>query len=136
MLIPLIKRLASSKLFKKIGEGALDRFNDKAESIVGSDAKKLIGTATFVAIPLPLTGVWTGSAVASILALPYLKSLIAVTLGNLAASIIVVIITVALNEYINLIMAAFTLIAFLAACLMIVKALTPKKKKDAVTKDD
>ncbi|MBE5731088.1 MAG: hypothetical protein E7350_03980 [Clostridiales bacterium] len=135
VLIPLIKKLACSKLFKKIGEGALERFNDKAQSIVGSDAKKLLGTAAFVAIPLPLTGVWTGSAVASILALPYLKSLIAVTLGNLVASIIVVIITVALNEYINLIMAAFTLIAFLAACLMLVKALTPKKKS-AVTKDD
>lgn len=128
VLIPLIKRLASSRLFKRIGEGALERFSGKAERIVGSDTKKLLGAAAFVAIPLPLTGVWTGSAVASILALPYLKSLIAVTLGNLVASIIVVIITVALKEYINLIMAVFTLIAFLAACLMLVKALTPKKQ--------
>lgn len=128
VLIPLIKFLASTKLFNKLGESLLTRFDSKAAGIKkGSGIKRMLGTAAFVAVPLPLTGVWTGSAVASILGISYLKALAAVIIGNLIASLMVLIITMAFAEYINIIMAAFTLIAIITALSMLIKTIRPKK---------
>lgn len=127
-LIPLIKFLASTKLFKKIGTSLLIRFNNKAQSISkNSEFKRMIGTAAFVAVPLPLTGVWTGSAVASVLGINYLKALCSVITGNLVASIAVLIITMLFAEYINLIMAIFAFIAMISAITILIKTLRPKK---------
>lgn len=128
ILIPLIKFLASTRFFKKIGDSLLRRFDDKASAIdKGSELKKMIGSAAFVAVPLPLTGVWTGSAVASVLGIGYLKALVSVLIGNLIASICVLIITVTLSEYIDIIMTAFSLIAIITAVSMLIKALRQKK---------
>lgn len=48
----------------------------------------LIGLALFVAIPLPMTGVWTGSALAVFLKLPAKASFVALAIGNAIAGII------------------------------------------------
>ncbi len=48
-----------------------------------------VGLGLYVAIPLPLTGVWTGSLIAYLLGLNPVKSIITIFLGNLAASILV-----------------------------------------------
>lgn len=125
--IPLVRKLASTKLFRKIGEALLNRVNGKAAAISGSKLKRMFGVGSFVAVPLPLTGVWTGSAVASVLDLGFFKSLISVIMGNLTASSLVLIITMLLHDYINLIMALFALIALIAAVVLLVKALKPKK---------
>lgn len=127
-LIPAIKRISKTKLFHRFGEAMLKRLDGKAEKISKkTEFKKILGTAAFVAVPLPLTGVWTGSAIACILGINYFKSLVAVVLGNLVASLIVLIITVALGEYINIIMTAFALIALIAAVVMLIKSIHPKK---------
>ena len=47
------------------------------------------GLIVFVGIPLPGTGVWTGSLIASLLRLDPQKSILAVFLGTLMASVIV-----------------------------------------------
>ena len=44
---------------------------------------------TFVAIPLPITGGWTGSVAAFVFGIPFKKSLPLVTLGVLIAGVIV-----------------------------------------------
>lgn len=49
---------------------------------------KLFGVMLFVAIPLPLTGVWTGTAIAVMLNIPFCWTCLAVILGNLIAGII------------------------------------------------
>lgn len=46
---------------------------------------ELIGLYIFVALPLPGTGCWTGSAVATLFEMPRLKSAIVITLGNITA---------------------------------------------------
>ncbi len=50
-----------------------------------------LGLLLFVAIPLPVTGAWTGSLIASLLKLNKAKSLIAIALGVSVAGIIVLI---------------------------------------------
>ena len=55
---------------------------------------KEIGLIIFVAIPLPTTGLWTGSAVASFLGLDFKKSFICTALGGVCSAIIITILSV------------------------------------------
>lgn len=43
----------------------------------------------FVAVPLPMTGAWTGAVVAYLLGIPYRKSLITILAGILSAGVVV-----------------------------------------------
>jgi uncharacterized membrane protein len=54
----------------------------------------LVGLLLFVAIPLPGTGAWTGSIVAYVLGFDKKKSIIAIELGVIMASLIVLFVTV------------------------------------------
>jgi uncharacterized membrane protein len=53
---------------------------------------ELLGLFFFVAIPLPLTGVWTGTTVAALLNLDTKKSLITVLLGAAVCGIIIMLV--------------------------------------------
>jgi len=48
----------------------------------------------FVAIPLPVTGVWTGSVAAFLFGIPKKTSLVLITLGSMIAGVIVTLATV------------------------------------------
>ena len=54
---------------------------------------EFIGLMLFVGIPLPGTGAWTGSLIASLLDIKFKKALPAVILGIFMATIIMCIIT-------------------------------------------
>ena len=45
------------------------------------------GLFLFVAVPLPTTGVWTGSLIATVLDMPLKKSVPAVVIGNVVAGL-------------------------------------------------
>lgn len=47
-----------------------------------------VGLTLFVLIPLPLTGVWTGSLIAYIIGLDRERSLVSISIGNLFACLI------------------------------------------------
>lgn len=74
-----------------------DRWRHRIEKIEsktlarGNQAKKfgLIGLFLFVAIPLPGTGVWTGSLLSVLLGFRFIHSVIAVTLGNFVAGLLI-----------------------------------------------
>lgn len=51
---------------------------------------ELLALYLFVAIPLPGTGVWTGSAIATLFNMPRGKSAVAILLGNATACLIMV----------------------------------------------
>ena len=55
---------------------------------VSSETLELIGLYLFVALPLPGTGAWTGSAVATLFEMPRGKSFLAILLGNFTACLI------------------------------------------------
>lgn len=127
-LIPFINFLASTKIMGKIGQAFLKRVNSKAATAIGGgEYKKMLTATVFVAVPLPLTGVWTGCAVASILGIGYFKALLCIITGNFIASFLITIISDLFSEYINIIMAAFAFIALIAAVTMLVKSLKIKK---------
>lgn len=53
------------------------------------DRYGVIGLFMFVAVPLPGTGVWSGSILASLLRLPIYRAWTAIALGNLVAGAII-----------------------------------------------
>lgn len=57
----------------------------KLKGKVSQETLELLGLYIFVALPLPGTGCWTGSAIATLFEMPRLKSGIAIFLGNLTA---------------------------------------------------
>ncbi|MFQ3548010.1 MAG: small multi-drug export protein, partial [Termitinemataceae bacterium] len=72
-----------------------DGFVEKARGKVHKQVARWgwIGIAAFVAIPLPVTGAWTGTLGAWVLGLDKKKTLIAVMLGVTVAGIIVTLVS-------------------------------------------
>ncbi|MDR1278614.1 MAG: small multi-drug export protein [Treponema sp.] len=81
------------RLFLKMGwyEKIFTRFVGRAREKLHGGVEKWgwLGVAVFVAIPLPVTGAWTGTLGAWVLGLPKGKTLIAVILGVIVAGAIV-----------------------------------------------
>lgn len=55
---------------------------------------KEIGLITFVGIPLPTTGLWTGSAIAAFMGLNFKKSMLCVFVGGIISATIITIVSV------------------------------------------
>lgn len=68
-----------------------DRFVEKARKKLSAKVEKWgwFGIAVFVAIPLPVTGAWTGTLGAWILGVSKRRTMAAVTLGVIAAGAVV-----------------------------------------------
>jgi len=102
IFIPIINWLKKTKLFGKLACAIENRIKDKACNIEGADEKskrfsktywkKILAVFVFVAVPLPLTGVWTGTCVAVFLGLDYLSTCITVITGNLIAGFLIALI--------------------------------------------
>ena len=76
---------------KKKGEklqGKIDNSKSNAAKVWAS----VIGVFLFVAIPLPGTGVWTGSLVATLLDIRFKYAFPAVCLGSVVATLIMVLV--------------------------------------------
>lgn len=72
-----------SKNTEKIEEDAKKEKNEKRKKIV-----KWLGVFAFVAIPIPLTGVWTGTVIALFIGMNKLEIITSVISGNLVAGLI------------------------------------------------
>ena len=101
LLQPILKLLKKIKFIGKFADKVELYFQDKAAETLEkrrqrNNASKLsetmlkaIGVFIFVAIPLPMTGVWTGTAVAVFLGLKFKDAVLPVTLGNIVAGLII-----------------------------------------------
>jgi len=95
-LVPLIGFTFLSTLHKILDKwnfyhGIFERTVARTQKKVGSKVSKygLLGLMLFVAIPLPITGAWTGTLGAWVLGLDRKKSLLFILLGILIAGIVV-----------------------------------------------
>jgi len=76
-----------------------DKFTNFVEKKVQKGSKQLekykeIGLITFVGIPLPTTGLWTGTAVAAFMGLDFKKSMVCVFLGGIISAALIAIFSV------------------------------------------
>lgn len=85
-LQPIMGYFEKTKLFSKT-IGWVKHRSMKKSSIIKKYS--LIGLFIFVAIPIPTTGVWTGSVIASLLKLDFRKALISISLGIITSGLIV-----------------------------------------------
>ncbi|MDK2903713.1 MAG: hypothetical protein PWQ93_1632 [Clostridiales bacterium] len=86
-LRPIMDYLDRTKLFSRFSQWL------KRRSLNRSDVVRrysLLGLFIFVAIPLPTTGVWTGSIIAALLRLPLLPALATILAGNAVAGFLIV----------------------------------------------
>ncbi len=87
----IIKWMAKSKVkfFNKISNFLLERVEKKRHKI---EKYSFWGLCIFVAIPLPVTGAWTGSLVAAVIGMKPWKAFLSALLGVLIAGIVVTLI--------------------------------------------
>lgn len=156
-LRPILRALKKTKLFKNIASAVEEMFasrakkiekNAETEDITPSDDEKtvarkkkfhkILGVFLFVAIPLPMTGVWTGSAVAAFLDLEYKYSVPAIVVGNFVAGLVITVLNIVLGKYSSLIL--LVLAAFVAVTIVVlivtfvVKYRKLKKQKSSTEK--
>ena len=89
-ITPIFDKLKKTKLFKGIVgklENKAMKKKDKIEKL------EYIGLLLFVGIPLPGTGAWTGSLIASLLNMDKKKSLLYAILGVVLAGIIMLVVS-------------------------------------------
>lgn len=76
-----------------------DKFTNFVEKKVQNGAKSMEGKTEaaliiFVGIPLPTTGLWTGSAIASFIGMNFKKSMICIFIGGIISATIITIVSV------------------------------------------
>lgn len=90
LIRPLVKLAKRSRRWYRLGNWLERRSLRRA---VGLHRHKIFGLFLFVAVPLPGTGVWTGSMIAGLLGFPVRTALTAIAAGNLVAGLIVTFLT-------------------------------------------
>lgn len=128
--VPKIKRFTSF-LTDRIEKKA-EIISSKAKNAENAKEKKIFGVFAFVALPLPLTGVWAGALLASILRLDYKSSLFALTAGNFAAGGIVLFVALAAGEKAADVLNVFLFVALAALAFAIGKWVFLERKKTEV----
>ncbi len=86
LLEPISKRLRKIPFFEKFFSWLFKRTQKKGKLI---EEFEFLGLIIFVAIPLPMTGAWTGCMAASLLKMPFKRAFAALTIGVSFAAIIV-----------------------------------------------
>lgn len=133
---PFLRKLRRSKWFSKIGKRMEANLADRAESAyseeknekideikqkhkrkpMSKDGKKFLGLFVLVAIPLPMTGAWTGSCIGSFLDFPVWKASLAVFFGNIVAGLILTTIAFFLpKQYADVFLYGFVILAIAIA---------------------
>ena len=86
---------------------------------------------TFVAIPLPLTGAWTGSAVAAYLKTGFWQGVLAVLCGNIISGAIMTLLCVLLPaKAVDYVLYAFIVLAVVVVLVAAIIALVKAKKQN------
>lgn len=136
---PIFKWLKSTKTFKKIAVWVEKKLNRNAEGIEKKtqsekDAKKIkwikiIGIWGFVSIPLPLTGVWTGTCLALFIGLNKKETMLTVILGNIVAGLLMTLISFFFKDNTMIVFYAFFILVGVFIVYEIIKSIIRKCKK-------
>ena len=141
LLIPVFNLLKRISFIKKLVLKVEGIFARKAEEIAkkteGSaekEAKKIMlwSLFVFVAVPFPVTGVWTGTAIAVFLGLKFRESVLPIAAGNLVAGGIITLLTFLLGEkYTNYLIYALFVIALIMLVVFVVKIVRSEPKAES-----
>ena len=135
---PIFKWLKKTKFFKKLAEAIENKLNRSSKNIndkvqAETNEKKTwwikwLGVFAFVSIPLPLTGVWTGTCIALFIGLSKKDTMISVILGNLVAGTIMMIISYFFADNTMIVLLVFFALVALFILYFAVRAIVKKIK--------
>jgi len=150
--IPVLNWLKKTKLFAKLAvkienrvKSKSDKINDDAENksqqhseIVSAEnsAKKYdkkfwlkaLGLFAFVAVPLPLTGVWTGTCIGVVLGFNFWQTCAIVVAGNLTAGLIITFVCSIFPAFTTIILYIFLAFVVIFVLYGIIKGIISKRK--------
>ena len=139
LLKPIFNLLKKIKFIKRLIEKIEAVFINKAEKMASKSQgetedkvrKMLIwGLFAFVAVPFPVTGVWTGTAIAVFLNMKFKDCILPITLGNLVAGTIITLLTWLFKPYVDIIIYALFAIAIIMLIVFIIKVILSKPKQN------
>ena len=81
----------------------------------------IIALLIFVAVPFPVTGVWTGTAVAVFLGLKFREAVMPLALGNLIAGSLITLLTFLFEAYVDLIIYCLFALAIVMLVVTVIK---------------
>ncbi len=139
---PIVRWLKGTKVFKRVGEFIdqkvtrhktdIDNKVNKSKSNTKSTIVKCLLIFAFVAIPLPLTGVWTGTCVAVAVGLNLWQTCLSVILGNVVAGLIIVFVCSVFPEIITILSIIFMVIVLVLVAIILFKIFLPKKDANSI----
>ena len=141
---PILNWLKKTKAFKSIGAFIDNKVRKHSEKLEGDAHKtkstkktiiKWLGVFGFVAIPLPLTGVWTGTCVAVAIGLNFWQTCTSIIFGNIVAGLIIMFVCSIFPEIITILSIIFLAIVLCIIIWVIIQIIinSTKQKKDVKT---
>lgn len=131
--------LKLEKYFKDKADETLEKQNQKAEGHVLSETFiKQLGVFIFVAIPLPMTGVWTGTAIAVFLNLKFKETILPVVIGNFIAGLLICALSAlcgVVGISLDLVLWVLLALAVVLLVLTIIKISLKKSDEESTTED-
>ena len=135
---PIIEFLKRTKLFRKIGHLLDAKVKNHSESINNktkdekSEKKKIflkmLFIFGFVAVPLPLTGVWTGTCVAVAIGLNFWQTVLSAVLGNEVAGLIIVTVCAVFPQFTTILFIIFLAFIVIMIIYAIIKNIVKSHK--------
>lgn len=136
---PIYNAIKDKKFFRAIVNFFTGSIKEKSEKLEKQNTEKterkkliikLLTTLAFVALPVPGTGVYTGTCLAILLGLNPWWSILIVTLGNLTAGIIIMTICQIFPEFTTIIFFIFIAIILLFFVYKIIAHVITKKRAE------
>lgn len=135
---PIFNWLKKTKWFKKLAEWIERKLKRNSENIENKaqaekDSKrkfwlKIIGIFAFVAVPLPLTGVWTGTCLALFIGLSKRQTMLTVSLGNLVAGGLMLLITYFFKDDTTIVFYGFFILVAIFILYEVIRSIIKKVK--------
>ena len=138
---PVITYMKQTKIFKKLALVIEDKVNSSTNRLAIKSADggksrwkttilKMLGVFAFVAVPLPLTGVWTGTCIAVCLGLRFWQTVVSVVLGNIVAGFLVTTVCTLFPNFTSILFLIVLALVIVLLLIMLIKVLTTKKTKE------
>ena len=125
VITSFILELVFKQKAEKLAKNSTTEVEDKKRKML------ILGLFIFVAVPFPITGVWTGTAIAVFLGMKFKDTFLPIVLGNLVAGSIITLLTFLLEAYVDYIILTLFVIAIIMLIIFIIKVATAKPEKTA-----
>lgn len=119
--------------FEKKAKNALEERKNKNKKIKNQNFLKALTVLVFVAIPLPMTGVYAGTILAVFLGLSFIETVLPVAVGNFIAGVLILILSAickALNVNLDLVLYILLGLGIILLSATIIKIALGKKHKE------